>query len=177
MNIDNLIIPNVVHGHMITALDSRVLDANSEVLGVSVETLMRNAGFALASAASELSKGRMLFICGSGNNGGDGYAAYQLLKDRADVCAFREPKSQLCKMMAEGIVTVPFEKIELGRYDVLVDCVLGTGPSGELRPEYSEYVRFVNSSGKKVAVNTLAQYYIDHNVPTDLSDDALLALA
>lgn len=150
MDIDNLIIPNDVHGHMITALDSRVLDANSEALGVSVEALMRNAGSALASAASELSKERILFICGSGNNGGDGYAAYRLLKDRADVCAFRGPKSQLCRRMADEIETIPFDRIELGGYDVLVDCVLGTGPSGELRPEYSEYVRFVNASGKKV---------------------------
>ena len=134
---------------MITALDSRVLDANSEALGISVETLMRNAGSALASVVSEI-QGRILFICGSGNNGGDGYAAYRSVKDRADVCAFREPKSGLCRKMAEGIETIPFEKIDLGRYDVLVDCVLGTGPSGELKPEYKEYVRFVNSSGKKV---------------------------
>lgn len=135
---------------MITAMDSRVLDANSEALGVSVETLMRNAGSALAEYAGKLSEKRILFICGSGNNGGDGYAAYLLLKDRADVCAFREPKSQLCKKMSDGVPTVPFDGIDLDRYDVIVDCVLGTGPSGELRPEYREYVRFVNASGKKV---------------------------
>ncbi len=135
---------------MITAMDSRVLDANSEALGVSVEKLMQNAGSALASYVGSLSKKRVLFICGSGNNGGDGYAAYRLLRDRADVCAFREPKSQLCRVMADGVPTVRFGNIILDDYDVIVDCVLGTGPSGELRPEYVDYVRFVNSSGKKV---------------------------
>ncbi len=135
---------------MITAMDSRVLDANSEAMGVSVEKLMENAGSALASYVGKLSRKRILFVCGSGHNGGDGYAAYRLLRDRADVCAFREPKSQLCRKMADGVPTIHFGNIVLEDYDVIVDCVLGTGPSGELRPEYVEYVRFVNSSGKKV---------------------------
>ena len=63
---------------MITALDSAVLDANSEELGVSVSELMENAGRALAEEVDALSPGRALFICGSGNNGGDGYTAARM---------------------------------------------------------------------------------------------------
>ena len=135
---------------MISVLDSRVLDANSESLGVSVETLMLNAGRALAETAGAMSERRILFICGSGNNGGDGYAAYRLLRDRADVCAFRRPKSGLCQKMADGIDTVPYDELDLSGYDLLVDCVLGTGPSGELRPEYKEYIERVNGSGIRI---------------------------
>ena len=42
---------------MITALDSAVLDANSEELGVSVSELMENAGRALAEEVDALSPG------------------------------------------------------------------------------------------------------------------------
>ena len=135
---------------MITALDSRVLDANSEALGVSVETLMENAGSALADFVAKESSGRILFICGSGNNGGDGYAAHRILKDGSDVCAFREPKTPLCRKMADGITTIPYEQLDLAQYDVVVDCVLGTGVSGTLRPEYLRYINDLNSSGKKI---------------------------
>ena len=61
---------------MITATDSRVLDMNSEALGVSVASLMDNAGKAVADfLESRYPSERILFVCGPGNNGGDGFAA------------------------------------------------------------------------------------------------------
>ena len=135
---------------MITALDSAVLDANSEELGVSVSELMENAGRALAEEVDALSPGRALFICGSGNNGGDGYTAARMCASPHDVCAFRPPKSALCRKAVEGLETVVYEDVDLSSYDVIVDCVLGTGQSGPLRPEYVRYIERVNSSGCRV---------------------------
>ena len=135
---------------MITALDSAVLDANSEELGVSVSELMENAGRALAEEVDALSPGKALFICGSGNNGGDGYTAARMCSSPHDVCAFRPPKSALCRKAAEGLDTVVYEDVDLSSYDVIVDCVLGTGQSGSLRPEYVRYIERVNSSGCRV---------------------------
>lgn len=135
---------------MITALDSAVLDANSEELGVSVSKLMENAGRALAEEVDSLEPRRALFICGSGNNGGDGYTAAGMCSSPHDVCAFRPPKSPLCRTAAEGLETVVYDEVNLSDYDVLVDCVLGTGQSGTLRPEYMGYIERVNSSGCKV---------------------------
>ena len=60
---------------MISPLESRILDKNSECLGVPVSVLMDNAGRELAKVVDTFATGRILFICGSGNNGGDGYAA------------------------------------------------------------------------------------------------------
>ena len=135
---------------MITALDSAVLDANSEELGVSVSELMENAGRALAEEVDALSPGRALFICGSGNNGGDGYTAARMCSSPHDVCAFRPPKSALCRKAAKGLETVVYDEVNLSDYDVLVDCVLGTGQSGTLRQEYVRYIERVNSSGCRV---------------------------
>lgn len=148
-----------------TVLDSRVLDANSEALGVSVETLMANAGRALASAVRELTEGRALIICGSGNNGGDGYAAYAHLKDITDVCRFREPKSPLCRRMSENVASVPYEIVDLDQYDLIVDCVLGTGPEGKLREEYIHYIDRLNASGKRV---------LSCDVPTGFGTDTMV---
>ena len=77
---------------MISPLDSRVLDINSESLGIEVDELMANAGEALADVITDLCSGkRILFVCGTGNNGGDGYVAARLLE--ADVAFFMEPKT------------------------------------------------------------------------------------
>ncbi len=49
------------------------MDRNAAALGVPVETLMRNAGRAIADLVSErFPKARVRIFCGHGNNGGDG---------------------------------------------------------------------------------------------------------
>lgn len=135
---------------MITPLESRILDANSESLGISVESLMERAGKALADFIDETMDGRVLFLCGSGNNGGDGYVAYSHLRERADVCAFKPPRSALCRIVSEGIDTIPLESVRMNDYSAIVDCILGTGASGKLKPEYVEIIDRVNGSGKTI---------------------------
>lgn len=135
---------------MISPLESRILDANSESLGVSVESLMENAGRALADYIDETVEGRVLFVCGSGNNGGDGYVASKHLKDRADVCAFKPPKSDLCRKASSGIDTIPIHSVDCSKYDAIIDCILGTGVSGELKPEYIDIINRINDSGKTI---------------------------
>ncbi len=61
---------------MITPVDSRVLDANSAALGVPVSALMDAAGRALADFLERERPGsKAVFVCGTGNNGGDGFSA------------------------------------------------------------------------------------------------------
>ena len=135
---------------MITPLEARILDRNSECLGISLETLMENAGRELAQAVDAFGMGRILFVCGSGNNGGDGYAASKYLTVDADYTAFRTPKSRLCKKMAEGVDTVPYSDELLSEYDTVVDCVLGTGVEGKLNDEYVGYIDCLNRACKNV---------------------------
>ena len=52
------------------------MDANAEALGVSVTELMGNAGKAVADFLDRrFPDRRIVFVCGPGNNGGDGFAA------------------------------------------------------------------------------------------------------
>lgn len=127
-------------------LDSRILDINSESLGVSVEDLMENAGSALAETIGELFPDKkVLFVCGHGNNGGDGFVAARLMK--ADVMTLTGPKTQLAKKKAELVEPMPFDASSLKDYDVIVDCALGTGLRGELRAPYDSYVDAINDYG------------------------------
>ena len=53
-----------------------VFDANSSSLGVDEYDLMKAAGEALAREVAKSSGGGgVLFLCGPGNNGGDGFVA------------------------------------------------------------------------------------------------------
>ena len=136
---------------MISPLDSRVLDANSESLGIEVDELMANAGEALADVITRMFNGkRILFVCGTGNNGGDGYVATRLLD--ADVAYFKEPKTAPAMNSFTKIENRPmqFDVKLLDDYDVIIDCVLGTGVSGEIREPYAGYIKAVNDSGKTV---------------------------
>ena len=68
---------------MLTFREVTVIDVNSEYLGVQVETLMENAGYAVANVITkEYGKGkRIAVICGMGNNGGDGLVAAKYLRE------------------------------------------------------------------------------------------------
>ena len=129
---------------MMRPIDSRVMDINSEAMGVKVADLMENAGTALSEVITDMfPESRVLFICGPGNNGGDGFVAARMLK--ADVMVLSEPRSPLAKEMASKVRYGKFDPSKLDEYDIIVDCALGTGIKGEMKPPYDGYVDAVNS--------------------------------
>ena len=150
---------------MISPLESRILDKNSECLGVPVSVLMDNAGKELAKVVNTFATGRTLFICGSGNNGGDGYAASKYLKSKADYCYFREPRSELCIETSKGIFSQRYTPELMENYDTIVDCVLGTGIEGELKQPYVDFIDKLNSLKKNViSCDVPSGFGTDHNV-------------
>src|SRR2546427_2958734 len=73
---------------MISPAEMRVLDRNAQYFGVSILELMENAGKAVADAArSEFAAAgkRVLVLCGTGNNGGEGLVAARPLPKDARV--------------------------------------------------------------------------------------------
>lgn len=132
---------------MISFLESRILDANSEAMGVSVDELMGNAGEALAeivlSVAPEDAK--ILFVCGTGNNGGDGYAAARLI-DGCHVVCTGEPKSPAARHYASilGKPVGNVDDVDFSYYDLIVDCILGTGFSGKPREGVERVLESLN---------------------------------
>ncbi len=66
----------------ITADEMRTIDINSEYLGVPVVELMEKAGEGIADAIQErldVKNKDILILCGTGNNGGDGFVAARYL--------------------------------------------------------------------------------------------------
>lgn len=157
---------------MIPFSEVRVLDRNSEALGVPPSTLMDNAGSGVARAViDEFSPRRALVICGSGNNGGDGYVAARRLAEEGVGVALlpvREPSTDLARAAA-GRLPSDVERIalsdldlEVGATDVVIDAMLGVGVSGPLREPYGDIVRLLNRSGVPV---------VSVDVPTGMGSD------
>ncbi|OOQ04428.1 NAD(P)H-hydrate epimerase [Helicobacter pylori] len=122
------------------ALDKRALE---EWL-LSEDILMENAAMALERAVLQNASlgAKVIILCGSGDNGGDGYALARRLAGRFRVLVFemKLAKSPMCQLQKErakkvGVVIKAWEeKNEDLECDVLIDCVVGSAFKGELEP-------------------------------------------
>lgn len=154
---------------MITPLDSRVSDANAAALGIPVRELMGNAGRTVADLlGSRFPGSRVLFVCGSGNNGGDGFAAAMLMDPSLTRVALLCEPSRIRTEESRyhySLLTcdiVPYDGSLLEGCDVVVDCALGTGVSGTVREPYSTFISDVNRSRRTV---------VSVDVPSGLGTD------
>lgn len=158
---------------MITALDSRVMDINSEHLGVSVQTLMGNAGKAIADYInSNFQEKRIAVFCGHGNNGGDGFAAAPHIRGHVQLFCITDTGKIRSTVVREymstcGTMLKPMAECMFD-FDVLLDCGLGTGLKGSLRPEYAEYVALCRSfKGTIVSVDVPTGFGTDECIKPD----------
>ena len=138
----------------------RGADRRAQAMGISGTRLMENAGCAVAAAIKALAvktgrwqKGPILILCGSGNNGGDGFvAARYLSRQGARVVAVlvgaearpvgKDAARNWDRLEAEDHVErihapVARDLSILGqgveKASVVVDALLGTGVEGPLR--------------------------------------------
>ncbi|OPG60142.1 NAD(P)H-hydrate dehydratase [Helicobacter pylori] len=124
----------------VNALDKRAI----EELFLSEDILMENAAMALERAVLQNASlgAKVIILCGSGDNGGDGYALARRLIGRFRVLVFemKLAKSPMCQLQKErakkaGVTIKAWEeKNEDLECDVLVDCVVGSTFKGELEP-------------------------------------------
>ncbi|MCJ2554654.1 MAG: NAD(P)H-hydrate dehydratase [Candidatus Thermoplasmatota archaeon] len=150
---------------MLSVQEMRVLDANLEYHGVSIETLMERAGKGIAKVLLERMEAegaRVLILSGTGNNAGDGFVAARFLKDQAQVTvALAKPREATSKGPAQvnlgrlppevKLVEPPLEAVALvDGADILVDGLMGTGIQGALREPYRALVEAMNASGKPI---------------------------
>ncbi|MGL2896348.1 NAD(P)H-hydrate dehydratase [Helicobacter pylori] len=122
------------------ALDKRAI----EEWFLSEDILMENAAMALERAVLQNASlgAKVIILCGSGDNGGDGYALARRLVGRFKTLVFemKLAKSPMCQLQKErakkvGVVIKTWgEKNEDLECDVLVDCVVGSAFKGELEP-------------------------------------------
>lgn len=124
----------------VDALDKRALE---EWL-LSEDILMENAAMALERAVLKNASlgAKVIILCGSGDNGGDGYALARRLMGRFKTLVFemKLAKSPMCQLQKErakkvGVAIKTWEDNHKDlECDVLVDCVVGSAFKGELEP-------------------------------------------
>ncbi|WQZ83111.1 NAD(P)H-hydrate dehydratase [Helicobacter pylori] len=124
----------------VNALDKRAI----EELFLSEDILMENAAMALERAVLQNASlgAKVIILCGSGDNGGDGYALARRLVGRFKTLVFemKPAKSPMCQLQQErakkaGVVIKTWEeKNEDLECDVLIDCVVGSAFKGGLEP-------------------------------------------
>lgn len=135
----------------------------SKELGVPSETLMQNAGKAVAEKAKEMfaasGSKSIIVLCGKGNNGGDGYAAAELLVSEGFDCCFVSTVAQdkisgdakifhdhCTKAGLEITYETTPDDINISDYDLILDGLLGTGIKGQVRPDTAQWIEEINSA-------------------------------
>ncbi len=143
--------------------------------GTSVSELMERAGRALADAVRaamrRLNIGDCLFVCGGGNNGGDGFVAARLLAEEGEdvsVLCLAEKFTEACRAAKERFKGELLCRPPRRRYALIADCILGTGLHGEPSGETALLIDFVNSSGA---------YVVACDLPSGLAENGVAARA
>ncbi len=150
---------------VLSAAGSATLDRAAEERGVAVADLMERAGWAVARAVLAVLGGgygrRAAVVAGKGNNGGDGLVAARHLAARgvgvtvlllAEPDHFREPAaSNLTRLAGSGVdvrgASPGALTRALGRADVAVDAIFGTGFRGAPDGETAEAIEALNGAG------------------------------
>ena len=145
--------------YVLTTEQMREADTfTTQGLGVPTLELMERAGAALKREAERLAPtGRILVVCGGGNNGGDGFVCGRLLlasgrevdgvfvgKKRTHECAVNLSEF----MLNNGKV---FDQIPDGEYALVVDCLFGTGYRYREDERTATAIRKINTLKKRGA--------------------------
>ena len=168
----------------ITPDEMRILELNSEYLGVSINTLMENAGREVARVITKTSKvdgKHVAIICGLGGNGGDGivaaryldeagaYVDVYLLGDEAmirnkDALQNWEILTNLHDILSSELLTESAVKTcrAIKEADILVDGIMGFGLRSKLREPMLTAVKMINKS-------TATKYSID--IPSGIDSE------
>jgi NAD(P)H-hydrate epimerase len=130
------------------------------VYGMPSIVLMENAARVLAVEAMRMLVGRasprVLVVCGSGNNGGDGYAAARHLHNAGcaiTLAALAEPRAHtdaavnraICSKMRLAQASLADAGKE--RFDLIVDAIFGTGLDRQVTGEFVSAIEWINQSG------------------------------
>ena len=151
--------PDKLPDRLYTAASVREMDRVAiEDLGIPAITLMRRAGVACVDILTTQwpAAKHMWIMCGSGNNAGDGFIIAGKLAERHFQVTVRmlgdmgkaSPAARLAYdyCVQSGIVPEPFDPVEIIDADVMIDALLGTGLTGNVRPAYQQAIDLMNAS-------------------------------
>ena len=157
---------------ILTAAQMREAEARAAPDARALYALMERAGAGVADLVWRVSAGaEVLIACGPGNNGGDGYVAARLLRERGGrvrVTAFAPPSSPLAQQACrswDGPVETLGEAVPA---PVFVDAVFGSGQTRQIgRDILDPLVRLAGAARFRASVD----------VPSGIETDTGRALA
>jgi NAD(P)H-hydrate epimerase len=125
-----------------------------EEQGIPGIELMERAGTGMADVIErQAPAGRVVVVCGKGNNGGDGFVVARVLRERGrevQVLTLAEPDEYRgdarTNLQRLAQAPTPFAASPLDGATVIVDAILGTGFSGEVREPYASAVQAITDS-------------------------------
>jgi hydroxyethylthiazole kinase-like uncharacterized protein yjeF len=159
---------------IVTAEQMRQIDRECNKRGIPVNTLMENAGRAVAeevkASIGASADQNILCLVGGGNNGGDGLVAARYLHDDGIktsiyLCAKRPPDDENLKLAQErGITCVEAEndknlkKLDelLASATIVIDALLGTGRMRPLAGVFKQVLEKANQARRECGLKIVA---------------------
>lgn len=124
--------------------------------------LMENAAVSFVEALEKqgIDSKKIIIVCGTGNNGGDGFAICRILKEkgfdaRCVLVKFSETLSKDCQTNKNRLddVTVLDETTpipDFSQYDIIIDAIFGSGLNKPIIGFTANIVEAINNAGRKV---------------------------
>lgn len=140
---------------LLTPAEMGEADRLTIAAGTPGSVLMDRAGRAIADAAARrLPPGRAVAVlCGPGNNGGDGYVAARILRERGvavTLAAARLPEARagdaVAAAQAWGEAPLPLSDWAGGRPAVIVDALYGAGLARDITGEEAAVIAALNAA-------------------------------
>jgi hydroxyethylthiazole kinase-like uncharacterized protein yjeF len=130
-------------------------------IGIPGLDLMERAGAGLAALVEELAPlGPVAVVCGKGNNGGDGFVAARLLRERGRSVRLLAlaPVDELSGDALANAQRLPgdppelFKPVALEGAAAIIDAILGTGFAGEPRDPAAGAIDAINAYGERSVI-------------------------
>lgn len=146
-----------------SAQSSQAIDRDAiQNLGIPGILLMKRAGFFAFDALQRNwpDSKQLHVICGTGNNGGDGF----IIAQYAYLAGFKvqvsligseqkihgDALTALQELKQLGIIPTPFSKADIKQSDILVDAIFGTGLNQPITGEIAQIIEQINQTQKPV---------------------------
>lgn len=139
---------------VVSVENMRKSDAKTIAERTTSAELMRRAAQGIFDAVKFV--GKVAIVCGKGNNGGDGYALACILCQNGITPTIVRASDGFSKdglyyyQTAKSLGTLEETLNNIGNfsgYDIVVDCLLGTGFSGEVTGNIKNAIEQINTSG------------------------------
>lgn len=159
---------------ILTSQEAKNIDKITIEKGISSDILMEQAAFAVADIVENYNPTLILSVVSKGNNGGDGVATARILKNRGydvEILIVGDPEQgskdfkkqlEIAREYQIDIFNYKDNALDMKKYDLIIDGLIGIGLKGEVQGEISEVIKEINNAGARV---------ISIDIPSGISTD------